>query len=49
MKNNIVQEFEEDEYTKNERELNQKREFDDWLDDHPKGSGNTGTKGYYYG
>jgi len=47
--NNIVQEFEEDEYTKNERELNQKREFDDWLDEHPKGSGNTGTKGYYYG
>jgi len=47
--NKIVQGYEETEYQQNEREIYEKREFDDWLDENPRGSGNTGTKGYYYG
>jgi len=29
-------------------ELKKTRDFDDYKDDHPRGSGNTGTKGYKY-
>jgi len=29
-------------------ELQKKRDWDDWRDDHKKGEGNTGTKGYHY-
>lgn len=31
-----------------EVKLKETRDFDDWKDDHPRGSGNTGTKGYKY-
>lgn len=31
-----------------EIKLKETRDFDDWKDEHPRGSGNTGTKGYYY-
>jgi len=44
----IVQEYEDDNKI-NEREIQQKRDYDEWSDENPRGSGNTGTKGYYYG
>lgn len=31
-----------------EEELMKTREFDAWKDDNPKGSGNTGARGYKY-
>jgi len=39
----MVKEWEED-----EAELKKERDFDEFKDDNPKGSGNTGTKGYKY-
>eukprot|EP01126_Amoeba_proteus_P031643 TRINITY_DN309_c0_g1_i8.p1 TRINITY_DN309_c0_g1~~TRINITY_DN309_c0_g1_i8.p1 ORF type:complete len:331 (+),score=89.80 TRINITY_DN309_c0_g1_i8:63-1055(+) len=44
-KNKLVKEYGDDE---DETKLKEKREMDDWKDDHPRGSGNTGTKGYRY-
>jgi len=32
----------------NDTKLQETRDFDDWKDEHPRGSGNTGTKGYKY-
>jgi len=46
--NKLVKEYGDDAEVENEIELYKKREFDDWLDDNTKGSGNTGTKGYKY-
>jgi hypothetical protein len=31
-----------------EEGIYKKRDWDDWKDDNPKGSGNTGNKGYVY-
>jgi len=45
-KEKLVKEFGDSD--DDEVELKKKRDWDDWRDDNKKGSGNTGTKGYYY-
>jgi len=42
----LVKEYQNPE--EDENEVYKKREWDEWLEENPKGSGNTGTKGYYY-
>jgi len=41
----LVREFGDD---SDEEEVKKERDFDDYKDEHPRGSGNTGTKGYIY-
>ena len=41
----LVKEFGDD----SSEETKKQREWDDFRDENPKGSGNTGTKGYFYG
>jgi len=43
----LVKEYGDDE--EEAEELKKTRDFDDFKDEHPRGSGNTGTKGYKYG
>jgi len=45
-KEKLVKEFGDSD--DDEAELKKNRDWDDWKDDHKKGEGNTGTKGYYY-
>jgi immunoglobulin-binding protein 1 len=45
-KEKLVKEFGDSD--DDEVELQKKRDWDDWKDDHKKGEGNTGTKGYHY-
>lgn len=45
-KEKLVKEFGDSD--DDEAELQKKREWDEWKDDHKKGEGNTGTKGYHY-
>jgi len=50
-KEKLVKEFgdpDDDEVEGGENNVFKKRDWDDWKDDNPKGSGNTGTKGYNY-
>jgi len=42
----LVKEYGDDE--EEAEELKKTRDFDDFKDEHPRGSGNTGTKGYKY-
>jgi len=46
-KEKLVKEF-GDPDDETEEELMKAREWDAWKDDHKKGEGNTGTKGYFY-
>jgi len=45
-KEKLVKEFGDSD--DDEVELQKKRDWDDWKDEHKKGEGNTGTKGYHY-
>jgi len=43
-----VKEFGDDDLEDDETKLKEARDWDAWKDDNVRGSGNTGTKGYFY-